>query len=73
MIGDNIKRIRLKRGMTLKALAKAVGIHTGYLSNVENNKRMPSIPVLMAIAEALADAVETPVLNLILGGQINAD
>jgi DNA-binding XRE family transcriptional regulator len=41
------------RGMTSKELAKAIGISTAYLSEIENGKKEGSISVFRNIARAL--------------------
>ena len=41
-VGDNIKRFRLEKGMTQKAMADILGIHVNtYMKWEENPKRIP--------------------------------
>ena len=52
-IGKNISDTRRKRGMTSEKLAYENGISKGYLSDIENGKKLPSIRMLNQIAGAL--------------------
>lgn len=52
-IGRNIRRYRLKRGMTQEALAERAGITPVYVSQIETGVRRASLPVLLRITEAL--------------------
>jgi transcriptional regulator with XRE-family HTH domain len=56
-IAARIRFFRLQRQMTGVALASAAGITKGMLSQVESASRMPSVPVLASIAEALSVTV----------------
>ena len=53
VVGDRIRRRRLDRGLTLRALAERIGMTAGYLSRVENQRVTPSLDALQAIATAL--------------------
>lgn len=48
-----IRAWREHRKMTMKDLARKVGISPAYLSQIENNKRNPTIDTLRAIAREL--------------------
>jgi transcriptional regulator with XRE-family HTH domain len=52
-IGENIKKIRKLKKVTLVQLEKKTGISNGSLSNIENDKRNPSIETLKKISDAL--------------------
>ena len=52
-IALNIRKLREEKGFTLDALAKAARVTKGFLSQVENFRAMPSLPLLYKIAEAL--------------------
>lgn len=54
IIGQTIKELRSKRGLTLEELAERSGCSPGFVSQLENSKAAPSITTLYAIAEALA-------------------
>lgn len=57
-IGDRIKSIREKKGMTQERLAEACGISKGFLSDVENNKRNIGSQKLLSIANTLGASLE---------------
>ena len=52
-IGQIIRRLRCRRGMTQIALASLSGVNRSYLSRAEHGKVMPSVIALMQIAGAL--------------------
>jgi len=53
-IGAGLRALRLQRGVSLKGLAQQTGISLGYLSMVENGKRLLDSTVLLdSIADAL--------------------
>lgn len=54
MLGDNIKRIREKKGIGVNELSRLSGINASYISALERNKKKnPSIGTLESIAKAL--------------------
>jgi transcriptional regulator with XRE-family HTH domain len=53
IIGQKIKTLRSKRGLTLEELARISGCTPGFISQIEHNKAVPSITTLHAIAAAL--------------------
>jgi len=53
LLGSRIRRIRQDRGMTLAAIAKQVGCSVALLSQIENDKVMPSVKTLTGIAAAM--------------------
>jgi transcriptional regulator with XRE-family HTH domain len=53
LVGQMIKDMRLKRGFTLEEIAERSGCTHGFISQVENNKALPSLTTLYSIAEAL--------------------
>lgn len=52
-INEKIRRIRLSRNITLKALAEKTCLTDGYLSRIENSETAPPIATLVRIAEGL--------------------
>lgn len=57
VIGTTIKRVRDEQGMTLRELAKDVGVSPSFLSQVEKGKASPSLATLKAIATELQTTV----------------
>ncbi|MCR4989759.1 MAG: helix-turn-helix domain-containing protein [Lachnospiraceae bacterium] len=52
-IGENIRRIRKEKGMTVKELAERVGISDTYMRFYENGQRSPKKDAIKKIADAL--------------------
>ncbi len=51
--GIRLRHARKLRGLSLDELSTRVGLTEGYLSKIENDRSMPSIPTLHRIVEAL--------------------
>jgi transcriptional regulator with XRE-family HTH domain len=51
MLNENIKKLRLARGLNQVEFAKAMGISKQCVSNWENDNVMPSIEMLCKIAD----------------------
>ena len=52
-LGKKISQIRRKRKMTSEHLAYGNDISKGYLSDIENGKRLPTLKMLERLAKAL--------------------
>ncbi len=52
-VASRIRALRRRRGLTLDALAEAVGVHKGHLSRIERGEKAPSLSTLEAIGTAL--------------------
>jgi len=52
-IADKIRNLRMGKNITLDALAERTGFTKGYLSKLENAKKVPPIATLSRIASAL--------------------
>lgn len=52
-VGREARRWRRTRGLTLAGVAERSGLNIGYLSQIENEKAVPSLDALVAIAGAL--------------------
>lgn len=52
-IGARIKTLRTKRKKTLKDISALCGVSVSYLSDIENERKSPSLETLEKIAEAL--------------------
>ncbi|RBQ18904.1 XRE family transcriptional regulator [Spongiactinospora rosea] len=51
-VGNRLRHIRTRRGVTLSALADATGISKSTLSRLESGQRRPSLELLLPIAQA---------------------
>jgi mannose-6-phosphate isomerase-like protein (cupin superfamily) len=52
-VGNEIRRWRHTRQLTLAQIAQGSGLNVGYLSQIENCKAVPSLEALLGIAHAL--------------------
>lgn len=58
LLGDNIKKLRLEKGLGLNEVARRANITGGYLSSIENNKRTNiGTEVLESIANAIGVSI----------------
>jgi transcriptional regulator with XRE-family HTH domain len=53
VVGANLRRLRLKRGLSLERLARASGVSRAMLGQVELGQSTPTINVLWKVARAL--------------------
>jgi len=53
IVGENLRRLRTRNGLSLDRLAKASGVSRAMLSQVELGRSVPSVSVLWKIARAL--------------------
>lgn len=53
VVGDNLRRLRTRNGLSLERLAKASGVSRAMLGQVELGQSTPTIAVLWKIARAL--------------------
>lgn len=56
-IGQRIKQLRLQRNLTLEELSNRSGCTAGFLSQIEQNRAVPSVVMLDAIAQALGTRI----------------
>ena len=52
-LGDNIKRIRTRKKMSQGDIARALEVDRGYISNIENGKKNPTLATIKKLADAL--------------------
>ena len=52
-LGNNLKKIRLEKGMSQGDICRATGMDRGYISRVESGQKNPTISNLEKIAVAL--------------------
>ena len=67
-VGRETRRWRRDRGLTLAQVGERSGLNIGYLSQIENDKAVPSLEALAAIAAAL----DVPPAWLLLDGSVPA-
>lgn len=52
-LGENLKRIRTKKGITQIEIAKDLGADRSFVSNIENGKTNPTLSTIANLAKAL--------------------
>ena len=57
LIGRSLRDVRLRRGLTLRAVAHDAGVTESFLSQVERDIASPSIATLRRIAVALGTTI----------------
>lgn len=57
VVGRNLKRLRLERGLSQEALAHDAKIAPSFLSQIENGKRSPTVTKLNDLAKTLRVSV----------------
>jgi transcriptional regulator with XRE-family HTH domain len=67
IVGNNIRIIRIKKGLTQEALALESGLSQGYINQLENGKRLYTQKSLEMISESLF----TPIINFFQGEDVN--
>jgi transcriptional regulator with XRE-family HTH domain len=58
ILGENVRRERLRQGLTQDALAVEAGMRRSYLSDLERGMRNPTVHALGRLAMALKVAPE---------------
>ena len=58
MIGERLKDLRVFRGLSIDALAKASGVTKSAISHIERGLRQPRADTLLTVAEALGTTPE---------------
>jgi transcriptional regulator with XRE-family HTH domain len=57
-IGARIREERVRRGVTVRGLAREVGVSASLISQIETSKSQPSVSTLYAITNALEVSIE---------------
>lgn len=52
-LGENLKRIRVKKGITQTEIAKRLAVDKSFVSNIENGKTNPTLSTITNLANAL--------------------
>lgn len=53
LVGRNVRRIRIEKGLTQEQLAERAGVSQYYVSLLENRGRNPTVVSLRELAQAL--------------------
>jgi len=73
VIGEQVKAVRLAAGLSLRAAAAIAHLSPGYLSQIENGKRVPSQDVVARLARALEIPDLSPVPIPSTSGTLNRE
>lgn len=57
-LGSNLKKIRIKIGVSQGDISRKLNMDRGYISSIENGKRNPTLTTLEKIARALGVGVD---------------
>jgi len=57
-VGDRIREERTRRGLSVRQLARDVGVSASLISQIENARSRPSVSTLYAITQALGISIE---------------
>lgn len=57
-LGENMKKIRLAKGMTQGDICRALDVDRAYISNVESGNKNPTLLTITNIAKALGVSVD---------------
>lgn len=66
IFGQNVRRVRQERGLTLEALAAEAELAYSYMGGIERGQRNPTLSVVERIAKVLDVA---PVTLLVMSSQ----
>jgi transcriptional regulator with XRE-family HTH domain len=55
-LGSRLKAVRLRSGMSLREVARQLGVSPSFISQLENGKSQPSVATLYSIAQLFAKA-----------------
>ncbi|MGI6036574.1 MAG: helix-turn-helix domain-containing protein [Limnochordia bacterium] len=53
LVGQNVRRLREKKGLTQAALAKDAGLAQSFVSSIESGQKSPTVRSLQKLANAL--------------------
>ncbi len=56
-LGNNIKRVRLEKGMSQGDICRKLGVDRSYISNVESGKKNPTLSTITKLAKALGVSI----------------
>lgn len=59
LIGERIKHLRTRKNITLDQLARKAAVSKSLISQIENNRAVPSLPVLLSLIHSLDTSVRT--------------
>jgi transcriptional regulator with XRE-family HTH domain len=61
-LGENLKRVRIKKDITQIEIARRLGVDRSFVSNIENGKNNPTLSTITSLAKVL-DVPSTELLK----------
>lgn len=55
-LGENLKKIRMEKGITQSSIARRLGVDRSFVSNIENGKTNPTLSTITNLAKSLGVA-----------------
>lgn len=52
-LGENLKKLRIKKDISQIELARILGVDRSFVSNIENGKNNPTLSTITSLAKAL--------------------
>ena len=52
-LGENLKKMRIKKDISQIELARLLGVDRSFVSNIENGKNNPTLSTITSLAKAL--------------------
>ena len=68
-LGERLREARLKRGLSLRSVAQALGVSASLISQVEIGKTQPSVATLYALANHLGVSLDE-LLGIVMTGEL---
>lgn len=62
--GEQLRRFRHEGGLTQEQLAELANVHPGFIQKLEAGERLPSLPTLLDLAQALSVPLEALLPNV---------
>ncbi len=63
LLGKNVRKYRIQTGMNQEELTEKVGCSSSHIGQIENNRDIPSLEMIVNIANALHTTVDQLVLE----------
>jgi transcriptional regulator with XRE-family HTH domain len=57
-LGTRLRQARLRAGITVRELARQLGVSASFISQLENGKSQPSVSTLYALAQCLGESID---------------
>ncbi|MCL4400217.1 helix-turn-helix domain-containing protein [Patescibacteria group bacterium] len=57
-LGENLKRIRTKKGITQGDIVRTLGVPKSFVSSIENGKTNPTLATIAKLAKAIGVPIQ---------------